>query len=91
MTLLMAGSDSDDDEGDYGSSDSECHTQSALKVDASRETHGGGGATSEPPDGGRDMRWRAPLCSGARNGQAFGLAKHLTNPADRSGSGQESR
>ena len=63
----------------------------AIPGEASHETRGVGGAYTEPPDGGREMRWRAPLCSGARNGQAFGAAKHLTNPADRSGSGQESR
>ena len=63
----------------------------AIPGEAGHETRGVGGAYTEPPDGGREMRLRAPLCSGARNGQAFGLAKHLTNPADRSGSGQESR
>ena len=63
----------------------------AIPGEAGHETRCVGGAYTEPPDGGRVMRLRAPLCSGARNGQAFGLAKHLTNPADRSGSGQESR
>ena len=29
--------------------------------------------------------------TGREGREAFGLAKHLTNPADRSGSGQESR
>eukprot|EP01044_Picomonas_judraskeda_P010859 COSAG03_NODE_1432_length_4089_cov_11.519298_3_plen_164_part_00 len=43
----------------------------AIPGEAGHETRGVGGAYTEPPDGGREMRWRAPLCSGARNGQTL--------------------
>ena len=44
----------------------------AIRGVGGHETRGVGGAYTEPPDGGREMRLRAPLRSGARNGQAFG-------------------
>ena len=52
----------------------------AIQAEASHETLGEGGASTEPPDGGRVYASARAADRGARNGQAFGLSQTLDKP-----------